>query len=793
MLGDEALACLRDLKRWLKLYDERYDRYDVARCLAESNLVGGDLLQIMASWPEHAPEDKMKFKTALACLELLVPLTWPIKKDINQMTENHHRHIPYLLIAQLDYKRLIINFDGARILHTALRCIKPSYLKPMKERTARDDGIIKLLLYFIRNIAMIAPTTSIPYEHETEISRSALIDALNYQDILHFLLIVSCNIGEDFNTEDMIILDIIFHIIKGIDVEELFWDEQRENDNKILELKRLRMKEASMLSSYQRHAPTRHNRFGSMAWIHREDARTKTVVGQAAIGDSTKSLAKIDNTKRFRPPRRPFKGENGPLDFYTPVTLNLQAKKYLRKFVENFLDSCFNPLFEHIRKTIDREAERVLDYHPRQFFYLVSWFLQAERVRRSNDDKKKKVPNLDSAEDDFNRFSLIATVLSQEMFVTLNRTMTYTYESKMWPDLSACLKCFSQIILTVQDMKFSAREEDQEIAANILSRIFYEHITHDLIATVTRTYNDQGFGYLDSVTEIASNYLRVLEHYSKENTNLQVRSRRKSGKRNKAAAEAGSQGPDDTDEADDETENIIMAKKISLDRKLDFKRFSSRFAIQGCVNTFVTFASHYRELKPAQLKRAHRFFYRVAFKNEMSILLFRVDIIELLHRMIQGPEGLDSKSAEFREWEELVRQILKKCIRKIQEHPELIVEMLFSKTSNIAHFLEYGYDKQTSTSRPRAVAELQVRGGKKFDEQVAIVVSVMLDNNEESHLRWLKSEIIRAEVERRNWERSNKIIPSIETDLAVEEAGITPPEISKQVAPLIRIHYFPKL
>lgn len=158
----------------MKLYDEKANRLDVARCLAESNLVGGDLLQILAAWPENATEDRLKSKIALACLELLVPLTWPLEKDTQAMTVNHHRHIPYLQIAQLGYKRSIINFDGARILHTAVRCALPSMAEAMGDRSTRDEGIIKLLLYFIRNIAMIAPPPNVQYEgDEAEISRSA--------------------------------------------------------------------------------------------------------------------------------------------------------------------------------------------------------------------------------------------------------------------------------------------------------------------------------------------------------------------------------------------------------------------------------------------------------------------------------------------------------------------------------------------------------------------------------------------------------------------------------------------
>ena len=66
MLGDDALACLRDIKKWLKFYDERANRMDVARCLAEANLVNGDLVPILATWWQTAPNQKHKMRIALA-------------------------------------------------------------------------------------------------------------------------------------------------------------------------------------------------------------------------------------------------------------------------------------------------------------------------------------------------------------------------------------------------------------------------------------------------------------------------------------------------------------------------------------------------------------------------------------------------------------------------------------------------------------------------------------------------------------------------------------------------------
>jgi replication fork protection complex subunit Tof1/Swi1 len=67
VLGDDALACLRDIKRWLKLYDEKFNRMDVARCLGEANLVNGDLIQILSLWWNGGQESKYMSRIALAC------------------------------------------------------------------------------------------------------------------------------------------------------------------------------------------------------------------------------------------------------------------------------------------------------------------------------------------------------------------------------------------------------------------------------------------------------------------------------------------------------------------------------------------------------------------------------------------------------------------------------------------------------------------------------------------------------------------------------------------------------
>lgn len=751
-LGDDALEVLRDLKRWIRFYDEKTNRMDVARCLAEANIVTNDLLHILATWPQSEADNKTKAKTALACFEVMVPLTWPIDKNQETMTVNHHRHIPVLQLAQVGYKRAIINFDAAPILNTAVRVALPSMALPSGDRTPRDQGIIKLVLYFLRNIAMISPSPGFKSDDdELQISRSTLIDAFSFQDIFLALLTISSNMGEDFRTEDLVVMETIFHLIKRVDSSKLFVSEKAVHKVKANELAAAMSKEAAMLKSYSKHAPTRHSRFGTMIWVKRESGKLKTVTGQEALLDPAARERKMDKSKTFKPPKKARKEEMEPKDLGPPVTLDERARTQLGSFVSEFLDAGFNPLFAHCRKSIDREASHVLDGHKGQFFYLVAWFLEAERMRRKA-RQESKTP----VEDEVSGFSLVASVLNQEMFITLNRYMERAYTDKDWQLLSTVMRCLTQILLTVQEMSDSGSEENEEIADNILSRLFYEEATHDAVANIIRTYKDQGFEYLDAATELTHTYVRILEAYSKQNVDLQVRSKKRKRRKKKAAKDTEGEDavPDDVD--DDSGNDEQNAEKTVQERKFDFKRFAHRFTPQGVVDTFVVFTKYYRDLNDAQLKRAHRYFHRVAFKQDMSVMLFRLDIIHLFYNMIKGPEPMDNNSPVYKEWEELSKQIIKKCVRKLEERPALFTELLFSKINSTAHYLEYGYEKQTISSNPRPAAELVFKREETREQQIAIAVGAILDKGQPDHLEWIRKQLANAESERRAWENAEK-------------------------------------
>ncbi|KAF2424919.1 timeless-domain-containing protein [Tothia fuscella] len=782
VLGDDAIAVLKDIRRWIKFYDEKLNRLDVQRILAESNLVKGDLLEILASWTEAQTNNKLKFKVSLGCLELLIPLTWPIEIEDQLMKVNHHRHLPYLRLAQVEYKRAILHHDTAKILRTAVRIGLPSMAAPKNDRTPRDEGIIRLVLYFFRNVALIEQPSDLPSNgEEVEVSRSATIDAFHKQDVFQLLLTVASSMGDEFAKEDVIVLDILFHLLKGINPEKLFQDDQEHAQATGSEFKALLQKENAMLAGYKRHAPTRHNRFGTMVWIKRDNEKVTTVTGQKALAGQDTAFSQMDKSKKWNKPRHRGKqnlDEKDSSQFTKRVSLSSSARKNLRTFVEEFLDSSFNPLFQHLRKAIEREMERIVEETPMQFYYLISWFLQAECARRrSAKERKEKLALVkgkgrlgELAElDEDEAFGLVASVLNQETFVLLNRFLQKGQDNKEWKELSAGMKCFTQILLTVQEMALSPLEEDQEIAENIQNRIFYEESTHDRIIAFLRDYKTQGFAYLDSCTELAHVFIRMLEQYAKENTDLQIRSRQRARrKQRKAAEEDGVVAADPEDvNVEDEIETV---QQVSRERRFEFQRFAARFMTQSSINTFIALTTYHADLTPEQLKRAHRFFHRVAFKNHLSTVLFRVDIIQLFHRMIKGPHGLDPQSESFTEWSSLIQQIFRKLIKRLEERPGLMVELLFSKIPSMMFYLENGYD-DVKEKKIRAPAELEVKPGMEWDEQLGVAVGVLINQNKSDDINWVKGVLENAKEEREVWQAA-EVSRKETARKALEEAGV---------------------
>jgi replication fork protection complex subunit Tof1/Swi1 len=734
------------------------------------------LLEILAQFPESGTESRLKSRTALGCLQLLTVLTDPLEDLLQEddMTRNFHRHIPYLKLAQVGYKRALLHFENAEILRTVVRICLPAMAQPRAERSTNDKAIIGLVLNLVRNIAMITQPQQMPSQgDENEITRSTTIAVFAKQDIFNFLLTVGSGSGDEFQDNIVTQLEALFHILKGVDPKKLFLEEQQIQKNNTKEFKDLLSKEKAMLDGYKKHAPTRHNRFGTMVWLKRDETNYSTVTGQHSITNDEQTLYHMDKSKKWDKPK--FRGKkteepNEQLAIGERCEIDESAKKILGTFVEDFLDSSFNPLFLALRKLIERDSnfERHTAENVKQYFYLISWFLNAATARHENvaKENQKNAAESTTAIAQDNSYAYIAAVLDQETFVLLNRSMQLYLDEKNWQTVQSTMRAFTQILLTVQSMAESPDEEDQEIAENIQNRIFYEEATHERILQLLRGYNRQGFAYLDAVTECTHVFVRMLERYSKVNVDLQIRSKRRARRKQKQKQqpEGTEANPvaaeEETEDAEDEERELYQA---ASERKFDFAKFSAKFMNQGCVDTFLSLLNFYSDLTPEQLKRCHRYFYRLAFKNELAVLLFRVDILLLFHRLIKGPEGLNPDIEGFKEWEQLVQQVFRRCIKWVSKDTEgegwkemCMIEMLFSKMGNTVFYMQNGYDRVVEKATPRPPAELEFKANITEEQKVGVAVGVMLENNKAADVSWVREEVKRAADEREAFEIAHR-------------------------------------
>jgi replication fork protection complex subunit Tof1/Swi1 len=185
------------------------------------------------------------------------------------MTVNHHRHITYLEYAQAGYKRVILHHRSRKVLRNCVKIALPSLVLPIKERESRDESIIRLVLYYLRNITAIRHPNPINGDAGEDIGRNATIKAFSRDNVLHLLLTIASGMGEDFNVQDVPVMEILFHLLKGVNMKELFMsDSQVENQEKE-NLASLLALEKGMETIRNRDGPTRHNRFGTQLWVSR--------------------------------------------------------------------------------------------------------------------------------------------------------------------------------------------------------------------------------------------------------------------------------------------------------------------------------------------------------------------------------------------------------------------------------------------------------------------------------------------------------------------------------------------
>lgn len=111
---------------------------------------------------------------------------------------------------------------------------------------------------------------------------------------------LASGVGDEFrNGQDVVLMGILFHLVKGVEPEVLFRGEKEEREKMGRDLTRILRMEDEMKRANSK-AATRHNRFGTTVWLEREDGTRSFVSGQDALLAKTAGLENIDKSKKFK-------------------------------------------------------------------------------------------------------------------------------------------------------------------------------------------------------------------------------------------------------------------------------------------------------------------------------------------------------------------------------------------------------------------------------------------------------------------------------------------------------------
>ena len=177
--------------------------------------------------------------------------------------------------------------------------------------------------------------------------------------------------------------------------------------------------------------------------------------------------------------------------------------------------------------------------------------------------------------------------------------------------------------------------------------------------------------FLDACTSLTHTVLKVLEEFSQDKR-IFVKSRRQRKAKDSVA------------EGESESDDERGAARRVAEKSFQFSSFESvcrpntrlikKFVNDQCITTFRTFLSHYPELRPDQIKRVLVFFHRIFVKRKQQVIMYRLDICELLLRMVRDEVNIPRGAPIRKHLEDFFKHYTHALTKTLIKSPALYVE-----------------------------------------------------------------------------------------------------------------------
>ncbi|KAJ3358296.1 Topoisomerase 1-associated factor 1 [Allomyces javanicus] len=658
VLGDEAIECLRDLKRFLR-YDEASKEKTVARMLGKWQLLEKDLIPIME---QHSGNQNVFF----AAVELVVPLTWPLESQYLGTD---------LLMYQRAYKDLLINSAALDRAHEMMLVLLET---PFRQRSERTNAVIRLLLYLFRNLLAI-PDPSLGAVAATDAWMQAqmqerLLFKLQKLDVLSFFVSVASSIADrQFDPWNTTMVEIFFLIFCTCDVKALF---QTANETANEAIADILAKESRSRIIPQK----RHSRFAGTFVVK--------------LGDGTKfnvhrhdnTIGVIDSSKQKNRPKLPFKKEAAAASASGTTTTaanerrqmqNRDTVKLLRDFAHEFIVSGFDALVQSVKRDMDAERTNVRSEDPIYLLYLIRFALEYQRrsaaAAQAPDTAATALPAVTPHH--------LSSVLNVHGLLFMIKNIRRGLDDAQMSQLKMGVDCLKHLLMSLQVLKQSPDADVRELAENVLDNLYYEKATLDLLIELIKGFQRQSREYLISLVETVHLLLKLLESFAKSSS-LTVRQRRRGARR--------AQNEDDDPIARDVPAGIdadageAEPEPEFVERTITFDRIERQFCSDLVVEPYMRLLQAYRDLDEPVVHAVTKMLYRITVKCGQPVLLFKLNYIVQMHTILHDkalplvvPGTNPPKPSAFKDLVSLLRMVAHTFFECVERYPLLLVEVFF--------------------------------------------------------------------------------------------------------------------
>lgn len=767
-LGHDALACLKDLKRWLRAVDEKNGTYDVALACADCDLVKNDLTVILCQWDRPAkdtPRSRTLDKVMLACLELLVLLTWPTDVNKNTLLKDYTAKTS-VRRAQLIYKHHILSYRQGKTLKAVLRLGLGALRVPKDEREPRDISILRLILFFIRNVLYIEPlpVTKGPKAvangavlpnglSPEEIALPVVVLAFERNNVLLFLNSIAHSVLGDINDEafGLLAMECIALLTRGVMTHELVTLKTSVPDTATnvppasavagMNLLDLLGEESRRKKHANNSISTRHGRFGTLLSIRNSsNASYFAVSGQKALASTYDSLQKLDDTKNWHKPST-FKYDSNAYAKKPHIILGIRPAQTLSRFVDQLLVSgSFNNLLvfvgrhlTNLANDVDMGRRGILEaIDPTElasYFLTIAWFFRYKRERTQMFLDQSKTP---ADDEDGLDYGSVGAALSEVNFILLISYFRSSFDAKDYDSLHVAMVCFREMLLisntifnkkrTQQEIELETEDdinEDRELAEGIIRKLFSQKHFLDMCVKIPKTAAKHSPEYLGVVVSVVHILLKSFESLANEDVHLFIKTRRKMrkiAKRSGLNQEMDNEHMHLIDKGSDEEDNEDDIRYITQERKLDLKNTEVKFFHPETVSTHIEYLSKYEDLSSEEIKRGLSFFHRLFVVRKDFSSLFRLDFMLLLYKL---QVYLPRSSPNRRHVDDFIVYFMKKFKPALERFP-LAIELLFPRLENadMKGYLSTG-DLELHSS-PSKNSTAGARGKSSYFDETAV-------------------------------------------------------------------------